>query len=83
MRHPRRPNDFQITLGLTCELRGSSHHVGLQDADYHRDVYDRGGIHRPLHQLEEGYSHDGDAPGGKGAWTPSRLPASESTLHSI
>ena len=57
--------------------------MGLQDPDNNRNVYDRGGIHRSLHQLEGSHPHDGDAPGGKGARAPGELPASERTLHGI
>ena len=57
--------------------------MGLQDANNNRNVYDIGGIHRSLHQLEGSYPHDGDAPGGKGAWTSDGLPASKTALHSL
>ena len=75
VRCPYRPNNLQITLGMARAFCRSTHHVGLQDANHHRNVYDRGGVHRSLHQLKGGHPHDGDAPGGKGAWSSSGLSA--------
>ena len=55
--------------------------MGLQNANNNRNVHHRGGVYRPLHQLEGGYPHDGDAPGGTGARASSRLPTSKGTLY--
>ena len=57
--------------------------MGLQNANDNRDVYDRGGVHRSIHQLEGGYPHHGDGPGYKGAWTSGGIPASKGALHSL
>ena len=57
--------------------------MGLQNANNNRDVYNGGGVHHSLHQLEGDYPHDGDAPGGKGAWTSGGISASKSALHSL
>ena len=83
MRRPRRPDDFRITLGLACTLCWGAHHMGLQDANDYCDVHHRGLIYSPLHELKGGHPHDGDAPGGKGAWSQDGLPATESALHRL
>ena len=42
-----------------------------------------GGVHRSLHQLKGCHPHDGNAPGGKGAWSQGGLLAAESALHCL
>ena len=69
--------------GWLVRFPGITHHMGLQNGHNNSNVYYRGGVHRPLHQPKGGYTHDGDAPGGKGARASSRLPTSKGALHRI
>ena len=57
--------------------------MGIQDANHHRHVNDRGGVYRTLNQSKGGYPTDGTPHGSTRAWCEHRRFAAQSTLHCL